>query len=105
MRRSTLVILALSCAPALLLGQNPPDTGVLMATVRSEAGAPLADAQVGAEGDQATTDAQGLARLILAAGRHRISVTRIGFQPATIQVQVPPAREIRVTVTLEPVAV
>src|SRR3954471_613583 len=105
MRRSTLVILALSCAPALLLGQNPPDTGVLMATVRSEAGAPLADAQVGAEGDQATTDAQGLARLILAAGRHRISVTRIGFQPATIQVQGPPAREIRVTVTLEPVAV
>src|SRR3954469_19225126 len=105
MRRSTLVILALCCAPALLLGQNPPDTGVLIATVRSEAGAPLADAQVRAEGEQATTDAAGLSRLTLPAGRQRITVTRIGFQPASIQVQVSRAREIRVTVTLEPVAV
>src|SRR4051812_27281700 len=105
MRRSTLVILALSCAPALLRAQSPADTGAVLATVRSEAGSPLSDAEVRADGEQTTTDAADLARLTLPSGRRSISVTRIGFQPATLQVQVPANREIKVTVTLEPVAV
>lgn len=105
MRRSTLAFLAVSCVPTLLRAQSPPDTGAVIATVRSEAGAPLADAEVRAESGQATTDADGIARLTLPAGVQHLTVTRIGFQPASIQVQVSRVREIRVTITLEPVAV
>jgi iron complex outermembrane receptor protein len=103
MRTSALMILILTCAPALLQAQGDSPTGDVVATVRSESGTPLAEAEVRTSGWQTLTDAQGMARLTLPAGRHRLTVARIGFEPATIEVQVPPAREIRVTVTLEPV--
>jgi outer membrane receptor for ferrienterochelin and colicins len=102
MRASTLLILALSCAPELLTAQAEPAAGDVVATVRSQAGTPLPEAEVRIESRQALTDADGLARLTVAAGPHRLSVTRIGFHPATIDVQVPANREVRVTVTLEP---
>jgi outer membrane receptor for ferrienterochelin and colicins len=105
MRRSIL-LLPLFYSPALVVAQTQPGTGDVITTVRSQSGTPLAEAEVRAEGQQqATTDAEGLARLTLAAGPHRITATRIGFEPATIEVQVPSGREISVTITLEPVAV
>jgi iron complex outermembrane receptor protein len=103
MRTSALVALALSCAPALLIAQAEPDTGAVIANVRSESGTPLAEAEVRADSRQAQTDAQGVARLALPAGRHILTVARIGFEPATIEVEVPAGREVSVTVTLEPV--
>jgi outer membrane receptor for ferrienterochelin and colicins len=103
MRSSALVFLALSSAPALLRAQAEPPTGDVVATVRSQSGTPLAEAEVRIESRQALTDADGLARLSVPAGRHRLSVARIGFHPATIDVQVLAKREVRVTVTLEPV--
>jgi iron complex outermembrane receptor protein len=102
MRTLTLVVLALWCAPALLLAQNEP-AGDLVVTVRSESGSPLAEAEVGVEAQQALTDARGVARLSVSAGRHHLKVARIGFEPATLDLQVPPNREVSVTVTLEPV--
>jgi iron complex outermembrane receptor protein len=105
MLASARFLLVLFCTPALLFAQNPPASGVVRAAIRSESGAPLAEAEVRAGTQQETTDAEGLARLTLPAGRRQITVTRIGFQPATIQVQVLPGREINVAVTLEPVAV
>jgi outer membrane receptor for ferrienterochelin and colicins len=103
MRTSLLLLLALSCAPALLLAQREGATGDVVATVRSESGTPLAEAEIRTDGWQTLTDAQGIARFTLPAGRHRLTVARIGFEPATINVQVPLAGEVRVTVTLEPV--
>jgi iron complex outermembrane receptor protein len=103
MRTSALLVLALSCAPALLLAQDEAATGDVIATVRSESGAPLADAEVRIESRQARTDTRGVARLTVPAGRHRLTAARIGFEPATVDVQVPPDREVSVTVTLEPV--
>jgi hypothetical protein len=61
----------------------------VIATVRSQSGTALAEAEVRAETRQTLTDAQGITRLTLPAGRHRLSVARIGFLPATIEVQVP----------------
>ena len=102
MRTSALLVIALSCAPALLLSQNPQPTGDVIATVRSESGTPLAEAEVRSDGQQARTDPQGMARLTLPIGRHNLTVARIGFEPATIVVHVPARGEVSVTVTLEP---
>ncbi len=103
MRRMALLVLAISCAPALLHAQGEPATGDVIATVQSESGSPLAEAEVRIASQQAVTDARGIARLTVPAGRHRLAAARIGFEPATIEVQVPPNGEISVTVTLEPV--
>ena len=103
MRLSALIAIAFSCAPALLVAQGEPPTGDVIATVRSESGTLLAEAEVRTAGQQTLTDAQGVARLTLSAGRHRLTVARIGFEPATLEVQVPADRETSVTVTLEPV--
>src|SRR5687767_1892094 len=101
MRTPASLVFALMCAPALLLTQNPA-TGVVIATIRSESGSPLAEAEVRIESHHALTDTRGVARLTVPAGRHRLTAARIGFEPATIEVQVPPAREVSVTVALEP---
>jgi outer membrane receptor for ferrienterochelin and colicins len=101
-RTSILVLLALFSAPALLLAQREL-TGDVVATVRGESGTPLADAEVQIDSHQELTDTRGVARLTVPAGHHRLNVARIGFHPATIDVQVLAHREIRVTITLEPV--
>ncbi len=92
MRTSALVVLILSCAPAHLLAQGEPPTGDVIVTVRSESGTPLAEAEVRSDGRQALTDAQGIARLALPAGRRQVTAARIGFEPAAIGVEVPPDR-------------
>ena len=100
MRLSALIGIALSCAPVLLHAQG---TGDVIATVRSESGTPLAEAEVSMESQQILTDARGVARLSVPAGRHHLRVARIGFQPSMIHLQVPAGGKVRVTVTLEPV--
>jgi iron complex outermembrane receptor protein len=103
MRTSALVLLVLLwCAPALLLAQGERATGQVNVTVQSESGTRLAEAEVRTESRQALTDVDGLARLFLSAGRHRLTVALIGFEPATIEVAVQADREVGVTVTLEP---
>src|SRR5919107_1529311 len=102
MQTPTLVVLALWCAPALLLAQGEPASGDVIATVRSEAGTPLAEAEVRIESHQALTDPQGVARLTVPAGRHRLGPARMGFEPGSTEVQVPPNGEVSVTLTLEP---
>ncbi len=103
MRTPALLLLAISCAPALLPAQAQPSTGDVVATVQSESGTRLAQAEVRIESQQELTDARGLARLSVPVGPHRLSVARIGFHPATIDVQVVANREVSVTVTLQPV--
>ena len=102
MRTWILIILTLSCAPAVLLAQGDAATGDVIATVRRESGTPLAEAEVRIGSHQALTDTRGVARLSAPAGRRRLTVARIGFEPASIELQVLPDREVRVTVTLEP---
>jgi uncharacterized membrane protein len=103
MRNSALVLLALWLFPAPLLAQGESGTGNVAVTVQSESGTPLAEAEVRTGARHAVTDAHGIARLTLPAGSHRLTVARIGFEPATIEVDVPANREISVTVTLKPV--
>jgi outer membrane receptor for ferrienterochelin and colicins len=102
MRISALLLFVFSYSPALLLAQDPQATGDVIATVRSESGTPLAEAEVRIESHQALTDPQGVARLSVPTGRHRLTAARIGFEPATIQVQVTAGRELSVAITLEP---
>ena len=100
MRASALLVFALSCAPALLLAQGDT-TGNVIVSVQTEAGTPLAEAEVRTGHRMALTDAHGLARLSLPPGLYRITIARIGFEPAAIEVEVRADREVRVTITLE----
>ncbi len=102
MRVFSLIVSCGSFLPALLLCQNVPPTGVLVATVRDESGASLPEAEVRSESQAAQTDARGMARLTLPAGGHLLTVARIGFRPATARADVIAAHEARVAVTLEP---
>jgi outer membrane receptor for ferrienterochelin and colicins len=102
MRPLSWALLVVAFAPASLLGQGEPTTGDVIVTVRSESGTPLVEAEVRSDGQQALSDAQGIARLTLPAGRHTLTAARIGFQPGTTDVNVPADSEVSVTVTLEP---
>jgi iron complex outermembrane receptor protein len=102
MRALALVVFAVAYLPELLLAQGDAGTSNVVATVRSESGTPLAEAEVRTETEQWLTDAQGIARLSLPAGRHRLTAARIGFEPAAIEVEVHAGREVSVTITLEP---
>ncbi|MDQ3672995.1 MAG: carboxypeptidase-like regulatory domain-containing protein [Gemmatimonadota bacterium] len=87
MRRLALLLFTLSCAPTFLFAQGDAAAGEVIATVQSETGTPLAEAEVAIESHQALTDPHGIARLRVPAGRHRLTVARIGFEPARIEVE------------------
>jgi outer membrane cobalamin receptor len=61
------------------------DSGGVRVIVRESMGM-VSGFRVQAGGKSATTDDAGIARLTLAAGRHDIDVTRIGFTPARVTV-------------------
>jgi L-ascorbate metabolism protein UlaG (beta-lactamase superfamily) len=81
MRASALLVFTLWCLPAVLLAQGDAATGEVVATVRTESGAPLAEAEVRSDSSGTLTDAQGIARLTLPAGRRRLSVARMLIDP------------------------
>lgn len=78
--------------------------GTVRVRVEGEGGAPLEGARVSAGRAAAITDAVGVARLALAPGRHVLRVTRIGFAPSEVDVEVRTAVEVVVTVRMEEVA-
>src|SRR2546421_698963 len=88
--------------PTLVRCQTVSPGGLLVATVRDESGAAIPEAEVRSEAYAAQTDPRGIARLTLPAGSHILTVARIGFRPATVQVDVIAGDEVRMAVTLEP---
>ena len=69
------------------LETQQPDSGTVVVTVRETMG--MVDGFLVRAGDRsATTDAAGRARLVLAAGRRSLLVTRIGFVPKRVSVTV-----------------
>ena len=59
MRLPALLLLALVFMPTLIHAQGELPAGDVIVTVRSEAGHPLAEAEVRIESQQAVTDARG----------------------------------------------
>jgi outer membrane receptor for ferrienterochelin and colicins len=95
-------LLMLALAPPLCAQAAP--SGAVMVTVRSNEG-PLEQAEVRAGGATATTDAEGRARLELAAGRQTLNVVKVGFRPASAVVTVVAERETPVRILLRAAAV
>ena len=93
------MLLALTGAPVAALGQT---TGVLYGTVRDSAGAPLPFASVRGGGGQAISDTLGRYRVTLRAGLVRLTVSRLGFRPWTLDVTVPAGDSLPVDIRLAP---
>ncbi len=81
------------------LGAQRPDSGTVVVRVEESMGM-LDGFRVQAAGSSAVTDATGMARLILPAGRHVISVTRVGFTPGEVAVTVVRDSAVSATVTM-----
>ena len=93
-KRSLAVILALALLPATLLGQAQT-TGSVMGTITTDAGAPIAGAEVtlsspALQGDRVTrTNASGqFTSRLLPPGQYTASITSPGRQPAVVQFRV-----------------
>ncbi|HEX7123065.1 MAG TPA: carboxypeptidase regulatory-like domain-containing protein, partial [Gemmatimonadaceae bacterium] len=68
--------------------QTPPDSAVRLTThVQSTDDTPLAGALVRSGTQGSETDSTGRATLALPRGPHRLIVTRLGFQPETLAVE------------------
>ena len=65
MRACALLVFALWCVPALLLAQGDAATGDVVAAVRTESGAPLAEAEVRSDSSGTLTDAQEVGQVAL----------------------------------------
>ena len=75
-------------------------------TVRAESSAgPVDGAQLSASGRGALTDADGSAILLLPAGSHVLSVTRIGFEAVELSLSLTAGRDTTVVVRLEEEAI
>ncbi|HUP49573.1 MAG TPA: TonB-dependent receptor [Thermoanaerobaculia bacterium] len=107
--RSFAVLIALlALVPTVLMGQAQT-TGSLTGTVTTEAGAPVAGAEVtvsgpAIQGERVTrtnSSGQFTARL-LPPGQYVITVNRPGLQPAVISVRVGVGETVPVNVTLRP---
>jgi outer membrane receptor for ferrienterochelin and colicins len=81
-------LVALLCFVPPLAAQQP-DTGVVRITVAEPMG-PVEGVLVRAAGRSALTDAAGIARLTLPAGRQLLSLARIGYRPRRATVVVVP---------------
>ena len=80
-------------------GAQQPDSGTVIVTVREAMG--MVDGiLVRAETDSATTDARGIARLMLPAGRRDLVLTRIGFVPKRVAVTVIADSTVEVSVDI-----
>ena len=104
-----LAALAVAGAPAVLRAQaadtarSAPAAGVVVGIVRAgDTGAPVADAQVDADGGADTrTRADGSFALRAPAGAAVLRVRRLGFRPLLAPAEVPPGDTLRVDLVLE----
>jgi iron complex outermembrane receptor protein len=96
-------LLALLLVAPVLVFADPAteeSSGTLVVRVRNGA-APIASAEVIADGPQAKTDERGEAHLSLAPGDHTITISHPGFATATVQVTARAGVDTTKTVQLE----
>jgi iron complex outermembrane receptor protein len=96
----------LSCLALLTLLMIPrsaaaQEAGILVVTVESESG-PVAGAAVAAGTATGETDAAGVARLALPAGRVDVIVTHEGYDPAAAPVDIKAGAETRIEIDMQP---
>lgn len=95
---SMVFLLLSSFLPAQTVAQE--SQGTLHVRVLTEDQA-VAGADVRAGGLQATTNAQGEARLVLSVGEHTVTVRMVGFSPAAVQAVIRADEETSIIVRLE----
>ena len=93
-----LVVLFVVICPAAMFAQG---SGVLIVSVRNQDG-PVAGAEVSVGPAVATTNADGIASLSIAAGRVDVVVTREGYDPAATPVEIRAGMDTRVDIELQP---
>ena len=89
---------------ALLFAGGTPALAQQPATIRvtvTHAAAPVAGALVVVAQARATTDAGGMVSLAVPAGPMKLTVTRGGFAPAAIDLEIKPGESREFTVALE----
>ena len=79
------------------LSAQRPDSGTVIVTVREAMGM-IDGILVRSDSTSATTDANGRARLVLAAGARTVVLTRIGFVPKQVNVVVIADSTVSVTI-------
>jgi outer membrane receptor for ferrienterochelin and colicins len=85
---------------AATLAAQQPATGVVQVTVEESMGM-RAGFTVRSGAQSATTDAVGMARLVLPVGRQVIAVTRVGFKPTQVAVTIVRDSTVTARVTAE----
>ena len=94
---SVLILAVLMLAPLAPLAAQRPTSGTVHVTVREAMGM-VEGIRVRSDSVSATTDANGHARLVLPAGRRTLLLTRIGFVPRSVTVQVIADSAVSVTI-------
>ena len=98
MRRLIIMILSFAFAPALLA--QAASAGTVLVSVTEPMG-PVGDALVRVDSATVTTDAGGHARLVLPAGRHALTIARIGYIPKRVTLTVAAGQVTPLAVFLE----
>jgi hypothetical protein len=88
----------------MLLGGAQQD-GTLIITAQTEAGGPVAQVEILAARQGATTDDQGHATLQLPAGVVEVHLERYGFGSKNVRATITAGEAARLTVELEPQSV
>jgi len=104
---AAVALLAAMCFPAPLAAQASTSTGAIVATIRDTSRAAIAGAELLLAGStvHGFTDDAGTARLApVEAGLVRLTVRRLGFRPATVDVTVSAGPPTSATVQLVQVA-
>ena len=83
----SVIVLLFALLGALPLRGQQPDSGTVSITVREPMGM-VESFVIRSDTQRATTDASGRARLVLPAGRRTLVLTRIGFVPKRVPVNV-----------------
>jgi outer membrane receptor for ferrienterochelin and colicins len=96
---SIAVVMSLLLSASSVADAAQPIEGVARVAVRSDDG-PVAGAEVRAGNRSWTTDEEGVAQIIAAAGAAQILVTKAGFLPTTFDVQIEAGRETSIEVEL-----
>ena len=100
-------LLAAAYTPALLAAQASTPTGAIVATVRDTTHAAIAGAELLLTGSavHGFTDDEGMVRLApVGAGPVQVTVRRLGFRPATLDVTVAAGAPTSASIQLEQVA-
>lgn len=97
MPKGLLAVLTLMFCVGFPAGAQQPASGTVIVTVRESMGM-IDGILVRSDGDSASTDGGGRARLVLPAGRRELVLTRIGFVPKRVAVTVIADSTIEVTV-------